>query len=612
MQGTLLAPSDISQSFFAHLDRNIPAVCIVTVVGALSTAAGAGGGALFVPLFKSLLEFSVKDSAATSQAIITGGAIAGASFALFQTHPQHPDKSLIQFDLALLLIPSLLLGTSIGVILNHMIPVWLITIGLVCLLSYLTCKTAAKGLRLYRIECKPPAGSRELHLVQIHEQDAERANSIHNLLRSVSEDSNIPGSRAASTASAMAADYEATRPDSSLRAAKLKAVSTSQELTLAMPLASHADDIADINWDLKMDKTTGEVPFQPSVTDTSAQSLRIRAESDSEPFTPFTPDASQTKLGLEPSPRQHTRSSSGEFGALQASSSQSADDAVPLLSHDTDHGNSLHGRGITTDKGPLTTWSLQQLTKVETSILRWSEQCTVALERLPVRKLLAALAMWLVFAVFQLTKGQTRQCSTAYWVLYTLQAVLLLGASAFFVHIACRDQQSIAGGSVTASVQQYQQQQQQTQWSHTTLMGASAVGVCGGALAAILGMGGGIVMGPLLLTLQVHPLATAATSTLMILFSSSAATLSFAVDGNINAQYACIYGSCNFLSSFAGVFIIGRIVRKTGKSFVVVMLLAWVLATGAMASAVFGGQESVHDYRSGTNLTFSSMCTIGR
>ncbi|KAL0019812.1 hypothetical protein WJX77_007123 [Trebouxia sp. C0004] len=123
MQGTLLAPSDISQSFFAHLDRNIPAVCIVTVVGALSTAAGAGGGALFVPLFKSLLEFSVKDSAATSQAIITGGAIAGASFALFQTHPQHPDKSLIQFDLALLLIPSLLLGTSIGVILNHMIPV---------------------------------------------------------------------------------------------------------------------------------------------------------------------------------------------------------------------------------------------------------------------------------------------------------------------------------------------------------------------------------------------------------------------------------------------------------------------------------------------------------
>ncbi len=492
-----------------------------------------------------------------------------------------------------------------------MIPVWLITIGLICFLSYLTCKTAAKGLKLYRIECKPPAGSLELHRVRIDQQDAERANSVHNLLRSVSEEPDIPGSRAANTASAMATDYEATRPDSSLHAAKLRATSTSQVLAVAMPLASHADDTVDINWDVEMDKTTSEVPFQPSVTDTSAQSLRIRAESDSEPFTPFTPDASQTKLGLEPSPRQHTRSSSGDFEALQASSSHSADDAVPLLSRDTDSGDSSYGRCLTR-KGPLTTWSLQQPAKAERSTLRWSDQCPDALKWLPGGKLLAALVMWLVFAAFQLAKGQTRQCSTAYWVLYTLQAVLLLGASAFFVRLACRDQQSIAGGSVTASVQQYQQQQQQTQWSHTTLMGASAVGVCGGALAAILGMGGGVVMGPLLLTLQVHPLATAATSTLTILFSSSAATLSFAVNGNINAQYAYIYGPCNFLSSFAGVFIIGRIVRKTGKSFVVVMLLAWIMATGAMASAVFAGQESVHDYRSGTNLTFSSMCTIGR
>ncbi|KAL0042540.1 hypothetical protein WJX79_002907 [Trebouxia sp. C0005] len=235
VQRTLLAASDVNQSFFAHLDKNVPAVCIVTVVGALSTAAGVGGGALFVPLFNSLLDFSIKDSAATSQAIITGGAIAGASFALFQTHPQRPDKSLIQFDLALLLIPSLLLGTSIGVILNHMIPVF----------------------------------------------------------------------------------------------------------AVATPLASHADDIVDVSWDLEINKTNGVVPCQPSISDTSAQPLKIRAETDSQPFTPFTPDASQTELGLEPSPRQHTRSSSGHVEALQASSSHSADDAVPLLSHDIDSGMPL-------------------------------------------------------------------------------------------------------------------------------------------------------------------------------------------------------------------------------------------------------------------------------
>ena len=61
------------------------------------------------------MEFAgVKDSAAISQAIITGGAVAGASFALFQAHPLRLAKHLVVFDLALFLIAALLLGTSVG------------------------------------------------------------------------------------------------------------------------------------------------------------------------------------------------------------------------------------------------------------------------------------------------------------------------------------------------------------------------------------------------------------------------------------------------------------------------------------------------------------------
>ena len=115
-------------------------------------------------------------------------------------------------------------------------------------------------------------------------------------------------------------------------------------------------------------------------------------------------------------------------------------------------------------------------------------------------------------------------------------------------------------------------------------------------------------MGPLLLTLHVHPLAMAATSTLMILFSSSAATLSFAVNGNMNVQYALIYATCNFMASLAGVSVIGRFVRKTGKSAVIVLLLACLMAAGASVAAVFGGRQSLQDFQTGTGLTFSSMC----
>ena len=49
-------------------------------------------------------------------------------------------------------------------------------------------------------------------------------------------------------------------------------------------------------------------------------------------------------------------------------------------------------------------------------------------------------------------------------------------------------------------------------------------------------------MSPLLLELGVHPLVTAATSSLMVLFSASSAALSFAFEHLLNITYALIYG----------------------------------------------------------------------
>ena len=62
------------------------------------------------------------------------------------------------------------------------------------------------------------------------------------------------------------------------------------------------------------------------------------------------------------------------------------------------------------------------------------------------------------------------------------------------------------------------------------------------AHAGLLGIGGGMIVSPLLLELGLHPLVAAATSSLMVLFSASSAALSFAFDHLLNVQYALIYG----------------------------------------------------------------------
>ena len=72
-------------------------------------------------------------------------------------------------------------------------------------------------------------------------------------------------------------------------------------------------------------------------------------------------------------------------------------------------------------------------------------------------------------------------------------------------------------------------------------------------------------MNPLLLEFKIHPQAAAATSTLMVLFSSSSAALSFGFGHQLNLHYAMVFGLCCMCASLAGVLLVQRLVKRSGK-----------------------------------------------
>ena len=63
---------------------------------------------------------------------------------------------------------------------------------------------------------------------------------------------------------------------------------------------------------------------------------------------------------------------------------------------------------------------------------------------------------------------------------------------------------------------------------------------CEALCAGLFGIGGGMIMGPLLLEFGLHPMVSAATSGLMVLFSSSIAAFSFGFDHLLNTQFALV------------------------------------------------------------------------
>lgn len=131
-------------------------------------------------------------------------------------------------------------------------------------------------------------------------------------------------------------------------------------------------------------------------------------------------------------------------------------------------------------------------------------------------------------------------------------------------------------------------------WSLRKLVSILAFIATAGALAGIIGMGGGFILNPLLLELGVHPLVSSATSGLMVLFASSSATFSFVVDGRLNVHYAAVFGTACGVSSFFGVVLLSKAVAKKGSS-VLVYTLACVLAIGAISTLIFHGRHIIEE-----------------
>lgn len=99
----------------------------------------------------------------------------------------------------------------------------------------------------------------------------------------------------------------------------------------------------------------------------------------------------------------------------------------------------------------------------------------------------------------------------------------------------------------------------------------------GGVMAGLLGIGGGLILGPLLLDLGINPLISTATSNFLVLFTSSSTTLQFIFLGMMNYKYGLVCIFCSTIGSFIGTLFIQRFLEKTGRSSILIFSLALVL-----------------------------------
>ncbi|WVZ24789.1 hypothetical protein V8G54_003333 [Vigna mungo] len=130
-------------------------IIVGSIVGflgsAFGTVGGVGGGGIFVPMLTLIVGFDQKSATAISKCMITGGATATVFYNLRQRHPTL-DLPVIDYDLALLFQPMLMLGISIGVAFNVIFPEWMLTVLLIIFFVGISIKSFLKGVDTWKKE----------------------------------------------------------------------------------------------------------------------------------------------------------------------------------------------------------------------------------------------------------------------------------------------------------------------------------------------------------------------------------------------------------------------------------------------------------------------------
>lgn len=130
-------------------------IVVGTIIGfigaAFGTVGGVGGGGIFVPMLTLIIGFDQKSSTAISKCMITGGAAATVFYNLKLRHPTL-DLPIIDYDLALLFQPMLMLGISIGVSFNVIFADWMITVLLIIIFFGTSTKAFFKGIESWKRE----------------------------------------------------------------------------------------------------------------------------------------------------------------------------------------------------------------------------------------------------------------------------------------------------------------------------------------------------------------------------------------------------------------------------------------------------------------------------
>ncbi|KAJ8478172.1 hypothetical protein OPV22_021899 [Ensete ventricosum] len=226
--------------------------------------------------------------------------------------------------------------------------------------------------------------------------------------------------------------------------------------------------------------------------------------------------------------------------------------------------------------------------------------------RFPWKDMVVLVMIWVCFFLLHVLAGDKRgkgainlkPCGVAYWFITFSQVPL---AIAFTVYVLYEKKNS-------HHQQVAAQDKAQVRIQTLPMFAFPLAALLTGVLSGLFGIGGGLLLNPVLLQIGIPPQTAAATSTFMVMFSASMTTVKYIILGMTQVDRASVYAVLCFAASAIGSMVMKGIVLKSGRVSPIVFTVAAVMAVSTTTIICYGAVDVWREYTGGNYMGFKSFC----
>ncbi|CAD7956188.1 unnamed protein product [Amoebophrya sp. A25] len=493
----------------------------------LAMAAGVGGGGIFVPLGILLLRFGAKTATGLSQASIFGAACGGLVINLQNRHPI-ADRPLIDLDMALFLAPMEMAGAVLGVLVQQVLPDHTVILIMALILSNTAYLTFQKALKQRQKEKDGRASTGGLgggNSEQLSSSNKERAEL---------------GDVVLITTTAPSQSTETPPP------------AVSEESTNQDHAVEHKLKPAEAGeWLLVQQGQEGGVTSALDASHSGPSTFSLAAEGE------------------------HRSSPSN-------SPSRNTDDG-----DDDKDVEALETRLTEMEASSPKCIRRNSRTSTVYSSMEWLEKSAAQ----PKKQYAYLAGLWLFLLTMLLLRGGkgvesmlrdlVPVCGVGYWI---LTLISFMGLFTFGLVMARR----AVHKSIRKQAVSFPFVEGDVIWTWTDAFFYARWTFAAGVIAGLIGIGGGMILGPLMLQMGILPQVSTATTATLIMLTASSAAFMYVTSGLVPVSYAVLF----FLAAFAGALLgksrIDRYVKERNMTSLLIFILAAIISFATVMIAVAG------------------------